>query len=127
MKRYIKAAEEISDLQRALDFINDYRYYEFDDEDPLTPSDNLSDIGLMYTTIDETDDDYTELQVSVDLVNFEMNYYVDAELVHRDRYSGLAEMNATVLSGLEFDELYSACISYGEDAGAIEPFDTRIW
>lgn len=127
MKRYVKATEGKSDLQEALDFINDYLYSEFGHEDPLTPSDDLSDIGLMYTTIDETDDDYTELQVSVDLVNFEMNYYVDAELVHKDRYSGLAEMKAKVLAGLDFDELYSECISYGEDAGAIEPFGTRIW
>lgn len=127
MKKYVKASEGNTELQKALDYINDYLYYEFGHEDEYGEDSDLSDIGLMYTTIDETDDDYTELQVSVDLVNFEMNYYVDAELVHRDRYSGLAEMNVTVLSGLEFDELYSECISYGEDAGAIEPFCTRIW
>ena len=122
MKKYVKASEGNSELQKALAYINDYLYSEFGHEDEYGEDSDLTDladIGLMFTTHDEIEDDYKELQVSVDLVHYELNYFVDAELVHRDRYSNLAEMNAMLLPNLDFDELYSECIGYGEDAGIL--------
>ena len=77
----IMADTDLSDeelLQTALDLINEYDREEFggdnEERSSYTVDDDLSDIGLMYTT--DGGDNEVELQVSADLINNSIKYYV---------------------------------------------------
>ena len=124
MKRLIKASDSIpadENLWKAIDLINEYYYYEFygqygDDLDAyapyegneITPEDDLSDIGLMFTT----GPDQEELQTSVDLINCKMNYYVDGKLVHTDDYANLEDLITKQLKHIDWDDMYNTCMKY---------------
>lgn len=125
MKRYINSAPDMptnnSDIQQAINLINEYLNYEFHDQyfgeyDDLEPfdgeisaNDDLHDIGLMYTT---TEDGKHDLQVSVDLINAEMLYYVDDQLVHKDRYNNTSDLIFKQLENLNWDDMYDVCVGY---------------
>ena len=105
------------ELQEAIDLINDYTLDEFGHIE-ITEGFDLSRIGLMYTT-DENDSadepDYMiELQVEADLINKAINYFVNNDLRHQDKFSSYAEMNE-VLEGLYFDDMYGECLGYITD------------
>jgi len=124
MKKYIKNNNSTGsdDLQRAIDCINEYNYYEFYDQyspswkdehdydgNVLTKDDNLSEVGLMFTTNGED----TELQVSVNLLDPKMLYYVDGQLIHTEKYGSLAELIDNQLKNLDWNDMYNDCIEYG--------------
>ena len=105
------------ELQEAIDLINDYTLSEFE-HIGITEGDDLSRIGLMYTT-DENDSadepDYMiELQVEADLINKTINYFVNGDLRHQDKFNSYAEMNEA-LENLNFDYMYGECLSYVTD------------
>ena len=127
MKKYIKSTESAdSDLQEAINLLNQYSWREFDTDYEITTNDDLSNIGIMYTTADETDDNYKQLQVTVDLINSSIKYYVtDYEgkehLVGEEKFNNLRDLIDNELSmEYGFQEYYEQCIGYGRDAGLID-------
>ena len=105
------------ELQEAIDLINDYTLAEFD-HIGITEGDNLEDVGLMYTTDENATADepnyLIELQVSADLINKTINYYVNGDLRYQDKYSSYAELNKE-LEWLDFDSMYGSCLGYVTD------------
>ena len=127
MKKYIKSNESAnSDLQEAIDLLNQYSWREFDTDYEITTKDDLSNIGIMYTTADETDDNYKQLQVTVDLINPAIRYYVTdyegkEQLVGEEKFNNLRDLIDNELSmEYGFQEYYEQCIDYGRDAGLID-------
>ena len=127
MKKYIKSTEsDNSDLQEAIDLLNQYSWREFDTDDEITTEDDLSNIGIMYTTADETDDNYKQLQVTVDLINPAIRYYVTdyegkEQLVGEEKFNNLRDLIDNELSmEYGFQDYYEQCIGYGRDAGLID-------
>lgn len=105
------------ELQEAIDLINDYCLAEFDHMG-ITDGDNLEDVGLMYTTDEDVTEDgsnyMVELQVSADLINKAINYYVNGDLRHQDKFGSYAELTAA-LEYLDFDSMYGSCLDYVTD------------
>ena len=102
-------------LQQAIDLINDYILGEFDHVG-IEAGDDLSDIGLMYTT--DGDNDEVELQVSANLNDCTINYYVNGDLRHTDSYGSIQNMIDSELKDWgwgTFDALYSECLTYTTD------------
>lgn len=117
MKKYIKSSSDDT-LQEALRLINEFCDAEYgnpyDDEHYDVGADgNLSDIGIMYTFSGGNDE--VELQVSADLVDNKMNYYVNGELRHSDTFKDLKDFINRELSDLDFDILYSNALDYVTD------------
>lgn len=111
-REYIPMTVDDPLLQEAINAINDYCYKEFD-HIGVEEGDDLSDIGVMYSTAG--DDDDHEVQVTLDLVNFKVKYYVDQEFVGEDDYGSLQNMLDQVLKYLDFDNLYGDCCDYIDD------------
>ena len=102
------------ELQKAIDYINEFTEDEYGDT-AITDGTDLSDVGLMFTFAGDEDEYTTE--VSADLVNYTISYFVNGELVDQDKFSSISEMNDT-LKILSFDWLYHACcrqIDWDED------------
>lgn len=114
----IKAdTEDDALIQVALDLINEYSREEFGrDEDRYTKDNDLTDLGLMYTTHGNNEE--IDLQVSADLIHPAINFYVrgydsgDYELRHQDKYNSLEELIDNELMNIDWDSLYSACLDY---------------
>ena len=70
--------------EELIDFLN----REYDEENRLEDFDtifpDLTDIGIAYTT---TPDEKHEIQVSLDLINYKMNTYVDKNLIDSFKYT----------------------------------------
>ena len=70
--------------EELIDFLN----REYDEENRLKDFDtifpDLTDIGIAYTT---TPDEKHEIQVSLDLINYKMNTYVDKNLIDSFQYT----------------------------------------
>ena len=127
MKKYIKSTEsDNSDLQEAIDLLNQYSWREFNTDYEITTKDDLSNIGIIYTTADETDDNYKQLQVTVDLINPAIRYYVTdyegkEQLVGEEKVNNLRDLIDNELSmEYGFQDYYEQCIGYGRDAGLID-------
>ena len=99
--------------EELIDFLN----REYDEENRLEDFDtifpDLTDIGIAYTT---TPDEKHEIQVSLDLINYKMNTYVDKNLIDSFQYtydpldaSDLKELVQikTSIGFWDFDELIS--------------------
>lgn len=102
------------ELQKAIDYINEFTEDEYGDI-AINEGDDLSDIGIMFTYAGDEDEYVTE--VSVDLINYTISYFVNGEMVDQDKFSSISEMNDT-LNILSFDWLYHACcrhIDWDED------------
>ena len=102
------------ELQKAIDYINEFTVDEYGDI-AINEGDNLSDVGIMFTYAGDDDEYVTE--VSVNLINYTISYFVNGEMVEQDKFSSLSEMNGT-LSNLAFDWLYHECcrhIDWDED------------
>lgn len=93
------------DLTRALALISDYVNAEFGSSLKV---DDLSDIGITYTTI--TEEEYP-LQVSVDLVGICMRKHINDVLVDERHYDSILELIMNELQNLDFYDL----ISYTDD------------
>lgn len=122
MKRYVRSSSE-DKLQEALQLINDYCNEEYlaPDDDELydvSKDADLSDIGVMYTTAGDSNE--VSLEISADLENFTMNYYVNGELRHTDKFKDLQDFINRALSSLDFDSLYSTALDYVTDSDYIE-------
>lgn len=99
-------------LHEAVALVNDYIGAEFD-SDPYNVSDDLSNIGLLYTFAG--DDDQVEVQVTLDLDNLEMRYEVNGELRHTDKYSSLEQLITDELENLDFNDLYAYVVDFVTD------------
>lgn len=93
------------ELQKAIDYINEFTEDEYGDI-TIKEGTDLSDVGILFSYAG--DDDEYMVEVKVDLNNFTINYYIDQELCDQDKYTSLSELNDT-LSRLSFDWLYSTC------------------
>lgn len=87
-------------LERAKQLINDYCLAEYGGEADFS---DLSRVGLAYTTMG---DDELDVEIVADLENPALLYYVDGNMVKREEYGSLEDMNAYALLWLDFDELY---------------------
>ena len=124
MRRYIKSSSD-DKLQEAIDLINDYLRYEFSDQyaspwqDPepyegkVKPTDDLSDVGLMYTTYGGNNE--VDMQVSADLLNPSIKFYINNELRDTWAYDSLDQLISEILSTLNWDDLYSWIVDYVTD------------
>lgn len=122
MKRYIRSSSE-DKFQEALQLINDYCNEEYlapDDEElyDVGKDADLSDIGIMYTTAGDSNE--VSLEISADLENYTMNYYVNGELRHTDKFKDLQDFIDRALSSLDFDSLYSTALDYVTDSDYTE-------
>ena len=119
MKKYIHNSSDTDLLQTAIDLINDYYSEEFtvmedgeempDPNQQISKDSDLSDVGLMYTT---TEDGDNEVQVTVNLNDPQMLYFVDNKLAHRQRFSSLQELIDNELSYLDWATMYNRCLDY---------------
>lgn len=99
-------------LHKAVSLVNDYIGKEFD-SDPYNVSDDLSNIGLLYTFAG--DDDQVDVQVTLDLDNLEMRYEVNGELRHTDKYNSLEQLITDELENLDFNDLYAYVVDFVTD------------
>lgn len=85
-------------FQEAINLIVDYYITEFNDfEEP----ENLEDISLAYTVVDED----MELQVSLDLIHLRLTKTIAGIIVETINYKSLAELISCELVNLSFDSL----------------------
>lgn len=85
-------SEDISQVNPLLEEVKeeliDFLNREYDEENRLEDFDtifpDLTDIGIAYTT---TPDEKHEIQVSLDLINYKMNTYVDKNLIDSFQYT----------------------------------------
>lgn len=89
------------DVQKALDLIEKYKKDEFGYDDD-TPYEDLSDIGLAFTS---TNDGEFDIDVGVDLVNFSITQRVGGTVTNERKYNTLDELITNELESLSFDDL----------------------
>lgn len=89
------------DVQKALDLIEKYKKDEFGYDDDA-PYEDLSDIGLAFTS---TDDGEFDIDVGVDLVNFSITQRVGGTVTNERKYNTLDELITNELESLSFDDL----------------------
>lgn len=89
------------DVQKALDLIAKYKNDEFGYDDDA-PYEDLSDIGLAFTS---TDDGEFDIDVGVDLVNFSITQRVGGTVTNERKYNTLDELITNELESLSFDDL----------------------
>lgn len=88
-------------VQKALDLIAKYKKDEFGYDDDA-PYEDLSDIGLAFTS---TDDGEFDIDVGVDLVNFCITQRVGGTVTNERKYNSLDELITNELESLSFDDL----------------------
>jgi hypothetical protein len=98
-------------LQEAIDCINDFSLHEYDDF-AVDNNTDLSDIDILYTT--DGGDGEVELQVSVDLINPAMKYYINGELRNTDTYADLEDLIASDLADLDFQSLFEYGVQFAK-------------
>lgn len=103
--------EEDDDLQEAIDSINAFSLSEYGNE-AVDENTDLSDIGILYTT--DGGDNEVELQISVDLLEPSMLYYINGELRHTDTYEDLRDLIDSDLDILDFDDLYNYILRFAK-------------
>lgn len=91
-----------SEFEKTKKYIADYLQSEYSSEADFS---NLFHIGIGYTEIGSEEQGDYAFQVEADLINCEINYYIDGEIAKTEKYDSLAEMNECRLSCLEFDDL----------------------
>lgn len=94
--------QEVSEMDRAKDYIMDFIAKEYEEDRKPFEFENLERIGIAYTT---TEDDKYGIQATIDLVNFLVNTYVDDTLVHTDSFGSLKELNDYALQHLDYGSL----------------------
>lgn len=104
MAESIEPVQEITEIDRAKNYIMDFIAKEYDEERRDFDYTDLSKIDVAYTT---TEDEKHEIQTRVDLENYSVNIYIDEILIHRNQYGSLKELNDYHLQYLDFDSLVS--------------------
>ncbi len=99
----VEKCREVIRLEEAKTLINEYAMDEFQNSEVCYV--NLHDVGLAYTTLEDESGKEHDLQISVDLVDFKLNTYLDWKIVKVERYGSLEIMIDELLSFLEFDSL----------------------
>lgn len=87
-------------IDEALNYIHKYKEREFEQDND--EYDDLSDIGLAYTT---TEDDICEIDVNCSLVDFTITQRVDGRVVEVNKFTDLDDMIKSGLEYMTFDEL----------------------
>lgn len=90
-----------SEFEKTKKYIADYLQSEYSSEADFS---NLFHIGIGYTEIGSEEQGDYAFQVEADLINCEINFYIDGEIAKTEKYSSLAEMNECRLSCLDFEE-----------------------
>ena len=93
----VKSAE----FEKAKNYISTYLHSEYSSEEDFS---NLFHIGIGYTEIGSEEQGDFSFQVEANLVDCEINYYIDGEIAKTEKYDSLAEMNECRLSCLDFEE-----------------------
>jgi len=101
--------EVVSELDKAKDYIMNFIANEYEEDRKPFEFENLERIEIAYTT---TEDEMHGIQAAIDLVNFEVNTYVDDTLVHTDSYGSLKELNEYALQHLD----YTSLVYVGDEA-----------
>ena len=86
-------------MELAKKLINEYCQEEFQSDGDFS---NLSNVGVAYTT---SEDEAHRIQVSVNLIDWSLDFYVDNKLVHQRVYGSLQELIDGELYRLDFTEL----------------------
>lgn len=95
----VPSNEPDNSLDRAKELITEYSLEEFEHEPDFS---DMSNVELAYT---ETEDGKHTIQVSADLVNFNLNTYVDGSLFKQHKADSLDILIKTQLTGLNFNDL----------------------
>lgn len=90
-----------AEFEKAKNYIADYLQTEYSSEADFS---NLFHIGIGYTEIGSVEQGDFLFQVEANLVDCEINYYIDGETVKTEKYDSLAQMNECRLSCLDFDD-----------------------
>ena len=106
--------EIVSEIDKAKDYIMDFISKEYEEERKEFEYEDLENIDIAYTT---TKDEKYEIQAKVDLINYEVNTYIDDVLVNTDSYESLEDLNKYELQYLDY---YSLVSVDDEDAERIE-------
>ena len=106
--------KENLDVSHAIDLIADYYEREFGDR--LVNTEDLSKIGLAYTTYC---DDKVEVSVEVDLNDYCLLYWVtendEKTLYNKEEFANLEALTEDVLECMSFDVLVSEFPDFEED------------
>ena len=88
-------------LEQAKELIDQFCQAEFD-----SPADfsNLEQVDLAYTTVTDKE---IPIQVTVDLVHYRVERYLDGQLLERRQHESLEELIQNELTQLDFDQLTS--------------------
>lgn len=87
------------DLEKAKGLITEFCAEEYDSEPDFS---DLRKVDIAYTTIT---DEEVPVQVSVDLMDFKLDRYIDGITVDSRKYSSLKELTEQELTDPDFDEL----------------------
>ncbi len=86
-------------MDQAKKLINEYCQKEFQSDGDFS---NLSDVGVAYTT---TEDERHTIQVSVNLIDWSLDFYLDDKLVYQRVYDSLQDLIDAELEYLDFNDL----------------------
>ena len=86
-------------LERAKGLISDFCQSEYGSEADFS---DPTKVGVAYTTVT---DDEIPVQVNIDLVNFQLERYLDGEHLETRRYASLQELISNELENLDFSDL----------------------
>ncbi len=92
---------EINVFEKAKKNITQYVQSEYSSEGDFS---DLKHIGIGYTEIGSEEQGDFSFQVEANLVDCEINYYIDGEIAKTEKYDSMAEMNECRLSCLDFEE-----------------------
>lgn len=90
-------------IQQAKNLINEYSLSEFDNEADFSDLEHI-DLADTEWTDDETGKEH-RIQVSVDLLNYRLDTWVDGDLIESNQFDSLEELSGIELSWLNFDSL----------------------
>lgn len=110
MKRLVNCSID-DKLQEAIDLINDFCEVEYG-APAIDENSDLSDIGILYTT--DGGNDEVEVQITIDLKNPAMKYYINNELRHTDKYKDLQDLIDSDLEILDFNDLFSYAVRFAK-------------
>ena len=94
-----EAGRQRGDLEKAKELITEFCAEEYDSEPDFS---DLRKVDIAYTTIT---DEEVPVQVSVDLMDFKLDRYIDGIIVDSRKYSSLKELTEQELTDPDFDEL----------------------
>ncbi|MBR1444048.1 MAG: hypothetical protein IJ583_11015, partial [Firmicutes bacterium] len=86
-------------LERAKQVINEFCNTEFNSNADFT---DLHNVNIAYTTLTDYE---LPVQITVDLVDFEIKHDFDGEIFETEKYSSLEDILENGLTGLDFSEL----------------------